>query len=345
MTTRVFIAGGYGVFGSQIAQELARDGHPLTIAGRDGSKAAKFAAACGGDARGVPLDIRNKADCRKAFAGHAVVVHCAGPFAERDTTVLESCLESRCHYVDIADDRRYVAKVRGFDDRFQQAGLAAAYGCSSLPGISGALASRLRDQSPEPPARIRVTLFIGNKNAKGEAAVRSVFRNLEKDIRAPQGTIRAFGDPETVSLPAPWGRRSVLNFESPEYDLFPEQFGAEAVSVKLGFELRMVHRGLALLARLPESWRWALLKPLVRTGNALRFLGSSGGAVKVEFFYKDGSVREETLFAPEKGQRMAILPAVFVVRKLLSEGVKTAGAKTSYEILGAEGLRSMRLSC
>lgn len=349
MSRRIFIAGGYGVFGSQIAREFARGGIPLTIAGRDGAKAAKCAAACGAGARGVSLDVRDKAACLRAFEGHAAVVHCAGPFSDQGTAVLESCIESRCHYADIADDRVYAAKVRAFDARFRAAGLVAAYGCSSLPGISGALARRLRDQSPEPPARVRVTLFIGNKNAKGEAAVRSVFRILGKDIRAPQGPILGFGDPETVALPPPWGRRSVNNFESPEYDLFPELFGARSVTVKLGFELGAVRRGLALLAGLPESWRRALLKPLVRIGNALSFFGSSGGAVMVEFFYGDGSRKSEALSAPVSGQRMAILPCVFVVHKLLSGASREAGAKTAHEILGADemmtNLRSFRVSC
>ena len=89
---RVLIAGGYGVFGSQIAKEL-RD-LPLTIAGRDGVTAERFAAKLGPNARGIALNIRNLGACLKAFEGHDVVIHCAGPFANQDGTVLEACAET-----------------------------------------------------------------------------------------------------------------------------------------------------------------------------------------------------------------------------------------------------------
>lgn len=335
---RILILGGYGVFGSLIAKELLDI--PLTIAGRDGAKAARFAATLGPNARGIALNIRNLGACLKAFEGHDAVVHCAGPFAGQDGTVLEACAETKCHYIDIADDRGYTEQVRSFHDRFERRGLTAAYGCSSLPGISGALASVLQSRSQENPTRIRVTLFIGNRNPKGEAAVGSVFRILGKFIKAPQGPIPGFGDPETVALPAPWGPRTVFNFSSPEYDLFPQAFGAKNVTVKIGFELGLIGRGFRFLARFPEFIRAACLGPLVRIGNTLSFFGSSGGAVAVEFFFADGSSQMEAVSSPTNGQKMAILPGVFVVRKLLSEGSPAPGSKTASEVLGAELLIS-----
>jgi hypothetical protein len=336
--SRLFIAGGYGVFGAQIARELGD--LPLTIAGRDEAKASRYAAALGKNARGVRLDVRDPGACRRAFEGHAAVVHAAGPFQGQGTAVLEACLEAGCHYVDIADDREYVRRVRSFDGRFRTAGLAAAAGCSSLPGISEALASLLRERSPVPPALARVTLFIGNRNAKGEAAVRSVFQILGKSIEAPQGRLPGFGDPETVALPPPWGPRTVFNFESPEYDLFPERFGARAVSVKLGFEWGAVGLGFRLLGRLSPSWRTGLLKPLVAAGNALSFFGSSGGAVSVEFHFDDGTVTAEAISTPRDGQTMAVLPCVLAARRLIAGGPVSPGAHTASQLLGARELIS-----
>jgi hypothetical protein len=330
----ILIAGGYGVFGSRIAREL-RD-FPLTIAGRHWAKASRFAATLGTNARGIAMDVRDLESCRKAFAGHCLVIHAAGPFAGQGTCVLEACLESKSHVIDIADDRDYVARVRSFHDRFAAAGLVAAYGCSSLPGISGALATRLRAQSPATPVRIRVTLFIGNRNAKGEAAVRSVFRILGRTIKTPGGPMPGFGDPEPINLPAPWGQRVVFNFDSPEYDLFPRLFGSRSVSVKLGFEFGVVSRGFRLLSRFPQIVRDAAFKPLVAMGNLFGFVGSSGGAVVVEFFFADGSRSEASVVARQDGQRLAIVPCVLVARKLMSVGAAAAGTRAPWEILEAE---------
>lgn len=330
---RVLVLGGYGVFGSLIARELAAHKIPLTIAGRGSDKAKRLALSLKGDARAAALDARNKDACLAVFREHEVVVHAAGPFSAGETSVLEACLEAGCHYVDIADDRAYVAEVLSFGARFRDAGLAAVTGCSSLPGISEALAAKLKNENPEPPERIRVTLFIGNRNPKGKAAVRSAFRVLGKPIEAPQGTISGFGDPETVSLPGHWGERRVYNFEGPEYDLFPSEFGAASVSVKLGFESKAATRLFACLARVPQTLRAALFSVLLKLGNAASGRGTSGGAVVVEFFAKDGSARRAEAFAPEQGQRMAILPAVASVRKLLSGVLETCGAMTVYRFI------------
>src|SRR5438270_223975 len=74
-------------------------------------------------------------------------------------------------YVGIAGDRGFFAAVRAREGEFRERKLTAAIGCSSLPGLSGALAKRIADGTA---ARARVTLFIGNDNPKGGAAIRSV---------------------------------------------------------------------------------------------------------------------------------------------------------------------------
>ncbi len=334
----ILVVGGYGVFGTQLARELANSGLRLTLAGRDRGKAERIASLFGASAKGVALDIRDPAACQAALPGHALVVNCAGPFSEQGPALLESCLQLGCHYVDIADDREYVSRVRSLHPRFQKEGLTAAYGCSSLPGISGALCLAL-PQGEAPPCEVRVTLFIGNRNPKGSGAVSSLFKILGTAIRAPQGMLCGFGDPERVQLPEPWGERQVYNFESPEYDLFPELLGVSHVRVKVGFELKAVNHGLSFLARLPKGAREVLQIPLGLFGNILNGWGSSGGAVQVERWDADGTVKRGTLYSWDDGQRMAILPAVAVVKALLQDWKPAwAGANTAYEMLGPRSL-------
>lgn len=151
--SRVIVFGGYGVFGSQVGRLLADEGTPLTIAGRDISRAEACARNLGGDCRACSADVTRPDSCRSALDGHAVAVNCAGPFRAFDSTLLEACLEVGCHYTDIADDRGYAALVRSFDTRFRERGLAAVYGCSSLPGISGSLALLALAASKSPVKR------------------------------------------------------------------------------------------------------------------------------------------------------------------------------------------------
>ncbi len=333
---RVIVFGGYGVFGSQIVRALASWGTPLTIAGRQQGAAEDFARRLGGDCRALAADLARAESCCAALAGHAVAINAAGPFQRLDATLLEACLQAGCHYADITDDRGYAALVRSYSDRFAEHGLAAVYGCSSLPGISGALALRARETATAPVERARVTLFIGNRNPKGEAAVGSLLAGLGRPIAAPQGTLRGFHDREVVPLPPPFGRRGVFNFEAPEYDIFPSLLDTRAVVVKVGFELRLATYTFALLARCGAGPHLSRL--LQFFGRLLGGLGCSGGVVMTELFLADGSVRRAALASSRDGQRMAALPCALAARALSEGTIRRVGAATAYEFLGARPL-------
>src|SRR5262249_50665086 len=132
------VFGGYGTFGSLVARDLARLRVTLAIAGRDAARAEAFAHTLGPGHRGVVADVADRPSCRSAIEGHAVAVSCAGPFATLPPALVEACLDAGCHYADVADDRGYVARVRGFAEAFRQRGLTAVYRCPRVPGISRA---------------------------------------------------------------------------------------------------------------------------------------------------------------------------------------------------------------
>jgi hypothetical protein len=331
MTVLVF--GGYGVFGREVSRELARRGLHLIIVGRDRGRAEAAAQALGPAHQGVAGDANDLDGCRVLLRGAAVAVDCVGP----GDGLLLACLQAGCHYVDIVDDRAHAARVREWGPRFDEAGLCAAYGCSSLPGLSGALAVVAAEGMTGPIARTRVSLFIGNDNPKGLGAIASLVRVLGRPIRSPQGTLRGFGGRELVGLPSPFGRRAVYYFDSAEYDLFPALLGAESIVVKVGFESRAVNVVLSALARCRIRPGDRLSRLLAWLGSVLPRSGSSGGAVMTELFGRDGSTRFAAAIADANGQRMAALPCV-AAAAALAAGTTARGAMTAYELLGARAL-------
>jgi hypothetical protein len=322
----IVVFGGYGTFGAHVARALAGAGIPARIAGRDLTRAASLAA-----------DVNDPASCARALAGTRVAVNCAGPFSTLGLALPESCLAAGVHYVDIADDRGWFARLRGLDNRFRERGLAAAVGCSSLPGISGALAL-LAAERLSAVERVRVTLFIGNRNPKGEAAVRAAATQLGRAFLTPQGTLRGFRGREIVGLPPPFGPRAVYDWDSPELDLFPDLLGVRAVRVKVGFEARLATRSFAVLARLGPRLGGLLLSGMTPIARWLSNFGHSGGFVKAELFAPDGTVSAAAIGAASEGQRMAALPAAFVAQGLYDGSVIARGLVTAYEALGARPL-------
>ncbi len=299
----IVIFGGYGTFGAHAARALAAAALPVRIAGRDAAKAAS----------------------------------CAGPFSEMSPALPQACLETGVHYVDIADDRPWIARLRARDGEFRERGLTAAVGCSSLPGISGALAVLAAVRLPE-IRKARITLFIGNRNPKGAAAVRSASAQLGRPFSAPQGTLRGFHGREIVPLPPPFGPRGVHDWESPELDLLPELIGAREVRIKVGFESRFATGALAAVARLGPGASGRLALGMAPLARLLSSSGHSGGFVKVELFAPGGTC-SASLGGANDGQRMAALPAAYVAQGLLLDGnVIARGVITAYEAIGAHSL-------
>jgi hypothetical protein len=319
-----------------VCRELARRAHAVTVAGRDRRRAEELAGALSGaEHRAARADARDPASSRAALHGAAAAVLCAGPFADLPTVVAEAALAERVHYVDIADDRAYIHRLRALDGRFAAAGLCAAFGCSSLPGLSAALATELRGARPEPPAAARVCLFIGNRNPKGEAAIRSLVGQLGRPVSTPEGPRRGFADGEVVALPPPFGRRRAYTFDGPEHDLFPPLLGVARVSVKVAFELRAATAALALLARLGSRYGSATTAVLSGLGRLGSRLGSSGGAVWTELEWPDGTRASAAVVAEQDGQRMAALPAAVVADALARRPTLAAGARLPSQVVSA----------
>lgn len=333
----IAVFGGYGVFGAHVARSLAATGFRVRIVGRDADRAKRFASGLGGEHEGEATDANDPVACSRALVASNVAINCAGPFSTMSMALPEACLAAGVHYVDIADDRGWIARMRACDGGFRERGLAAVVGCSSLPGISAALAVVAARQL-QAVQRVRVTLFIGNRNPKGEAAVQAALTQLGRSFQAPQGPLRGFRGREVVNLPLPFGRRAVYDWNSPELDLFPALLGVREVRVKVGFEARLATLSFALLARLGPRLGGLLLSGIAPLARRFSGFGHSGGFVKVELWSPNGEFSTAAIGGPSGGQRMAALPAAFVAQGLADGSMSACGVMTAYEALGADFL-------
>lgn len=337
----IVVLGGYGTFGARVSRDLAERGHRVVVAGRDPRRAEALARALGPAHASVGVDVRDGAACRLAIRGAAVAVVCAGPFSALGSGPASAALAEGTHYVDIADDRAYIRALRDLDAEFTRARLCAAYGCSSLPAVSSALALSLV-QADDPPMRARVTLYIGAANPKGAASVRAMVERLGRGMQTADGMQPGFGDPRTIPLPAPFGPRTAYTFDGPEHDLLPALLGVSAVDVRVGFELPLANAGFALLARTGAHWGRRTATILARLATLAPAIGTSGGAVLVELEWSDGRRASRALVATEGGQRMAALPCAVVAHALATGVAPAVGVRAPTEVVpGTELLRAL----
>lgn len=331
--------GGYGTFGSRVSRELARRGHCVTVAGRDPARAAALAGSLGAGHRAAEVNVTDVDSCRRAIQGAAVVAVCAGPFSDLGSAPARAALLERSHYVDIADDRAYIRRLLDLDPEFRAAARCAAYGCSSLPAVSSALALSLV-AGAAPARRARVTLFIGAANPKGRASVRAMVERLGRPVRTAEGERPGFGDPQTIALPAPFGARTAYTFDGPEHDLFPALLGVAAVDVRVGFDLPLANAGFALLARIGPTWGRRTAALLSALAAVVPTGGATGGAVLVELSWEDGRRAARALVADEEGQRMAALPCAVVADALATGAATVTGVQPPTAVVSAGALLS-----
>ena len=262
MAARILILGATGVFGQHATRELAQ--HDLILGSRK------------------LFDLHDPAALEQHARGCFAVLCTAGPFQRLPRTLPHAAVAAGAHWIDIADPAGWILPLladRELDATARAKGVAVMTGQSSTPSLSLSL---LRHVAPSATSA-RITLYIGNRNAKGAGAVTSALQ-------------AGLDDPVTVRLPC--GPRKAVRFASAD-----SAISGLDVEFRVAFEWRLAAAAMRV-ARLPRLLA-ALAAPLSR-------FGSDAGGLQVE-----AGGRRSALWCEHQGQRLAILPAVLALESLL----------------------------
>jgi NAD(P)-dependent dehydrogenase (short-subunit alcohol dehydrogenase family) len=328
---RIVILGGYGTFGSLVAEQLARSGAELLIAGRDAVKGQVAAARLG--AGFVRCDTRRKDSLNDAAKGAQLVINAAGPFQARDYSIPQTCIEQGCHYIDLGDGREYVAGIGQLHEAAESRGVFVCAGASTTPAITSAVVAELRSRVHHIRS-IKIALTAGNKNPAGVSTIASILAYVGAPVRVWQDSRwqprTGWSLGEFIDFPKPVGRRRVQLCDVPDLELFPHLFAADSVVFKAGVELSLLNYalgGLAWLRRLRPSLHLpALAAPMVQVSRLFKALGTFHGSVAVWIGDDAGLEQSLALVAPQNGPRVPSAPAVLLARKLLTGAVPAHGA-------------------
>ncbi|WVM91937.1 hypothetical protein ULG90_19225 [Halopseudomonas pachastrellae] len=207
------------------------------------------------------------------------MIHTGGPFQGQDYRVPRACITAGCHYIDLADDRRFVCDISQLDAEARAAGVLLVSGASSVPGLSSCVIAHYADQFSRLDD-IDFAIAPGNQAERGEATVRGILSYTGHPIRVWQAATgsRCYG---WMSLGActstPPSAIAHWPVDIPDLELLPAAYPAvRSVRFQAGLELGLLHYGMWLIAGiarigLVRDWsRWS--KPIVRAAN-----GSSAG--------------------------------------------------------------------
>ncbi|MBK7974196.1 MAG: saccharopine dehydrogenase NADP-binding domain-containing protein [Deltaproteobacteria bacterium] len=189
---RVYGATGYT--GRLIVDSACAQGLRPVLGGRSSTRLEPIAAALGLECRVAQLD--DPIGLRSALTDIDVVLHAAGPFAATSTPMIEACLATRTHYLDVSGEIETIeaAACRDRDARTAGVMIMPAVGFDVVP--SDGLAAHVHRRLPR--AR-RLRLGVSGLVAASRGSVKTLIANAGTPILVRRGGhVRKAPDPTEV---------------------------------------------------------------------------------------------------------------------------------------------------
>jgi short subunit dehydrogenase-like uncharacterized protein len=120
------IYGANGYTGSLVTEAARSRGLAPILAGRRASAVAAVAARTGLESRGFHL--MDPASAREAIRDVAVVANCAGPFSATSRAMIDACLATGTHYVDITGEVAVFEAAHARDAEARRSGVVVCPG-------------------------------------------------------------------------------------------------------------------------------------------------------------------------------------------------------------------------
>jgi short subunit dehydrogenase-like uncharacterized protein len=214
------IYGANGYTGRLVAEEAARRGLKPILAGR-GEAVEELARQLGLEAR--RFDLSDAAAVAAGLKGVRAVLHCAGPFSATSRPMLDGCLASGVHYLDVTGEIPVFEAVHARTEEIARAGIVAIPGVGFDVVPSDCLAAMLKDRLP---SATRLTLAFQSQGPSSPGTTKTMLEGL-----AAGGAVRKegrivpvlagettreidYGKGPRLSLQIPWGDVSTAYYST-----------------------------------------------------------------------------------------------------------------------------------
>ncbi len=334
------IYGANGYTGELIAREAVERGMQPLLAGRNRQAIEALGQQLGLETRIFSLDD----DVAAALSDQELVLHCAGPFSATSAPMIEACLASKTHYLDITGEIDVFEHAWKQDKRAQHADvlLCPGVGFDVVPTdcLAAGLVARL-------PAATSLVLAFEAGGGPSRGTARTSIEGLGKG-----GRIRKDGKLHTVptawktrSIPFPRGERNAVTI--PWGDVFTAwvSTGVPNIEVYMSMSPAAVKK-MKRLASLGPILAWGWVKRWLRGQVDQRVSGPdesrrSGTGVQVwgEAGSADGRRVQASLTGPN-GYDMTVTASLGIVARLLNDAA-VGGFTTPSLLMGPDYAASL----
>lgn len=163
LTNDIMIYGANGYTGELITREATRRGLRPIIAGRSEGKLRALSSELSLEVRA--FDVAKAAD---HLADIKVLLNCAGPFSATAAPLVDACLDTATHYIDITGEIDVFQYCHGRDERAREAGVILCPGTGFDIVPTDCLAASLKSRLPDAHT-INLAFNLGTKPSIGTA--------------------------------------------------------------------------------------------------------------------------------------------------------------------------------
>ena len=205
--------GAYGFTGRLIAQLARAYDINLLLAGRNEAEVRKISAQTGFP--GIAFELNDHAKLDELLKNGQGVIHGAGPFKDTLKPMVEACIRTGRHYLDINGDIRCFEEIRGYDDQAKEAGVMLLPGTGFDVVPTDCLARFVAERLPDAVALRIAFASLGSRLSHGTAATMisklgegGMVRKAGRIVRRPFGEnalMVDFGSEQLFTMSIPWG--------------------------------------------------------------------------------------------------------------------------------------------
>ncbi|MEM6523172.1 MAG: saccharopine dehydrogenase NADP-binding domain-containing protein [Bacteroidota bacterium] len=348
MTHQILVYGAYGYTGGLIVNELVKlKMHPL-LSGRNEQKLIQMATKFHLNYQVVYLD--DETGLRKFLEGVTLVIHCAGPFIYTSKPMIEACLATGTHYIDITGEFNVFDLAYGFDEKAQQAGVMLLPGAGFDVVPSDCLANELKKLLPEADTLNLAFTTKGGRLSRGTA--KTMVENVDKGhlvrkngtlVKHPLGRLTKqidYGLFNQLSVGISWGDISSAYYST----------GISNITVFTGTDTKQLRR-LKMAHRLRGILRLGFVKKFIQKQIDKKPAGPSESSRKRSETYLWGEAlgsgsRVELRLKLPNGYSLTASAIGLITQKILNDDLKLGyqtpstafGSDLIYEVEGSERL-------
>jgi short subunit dehydrogenase-like uncharacterized protein len=249
-TPRWLLYGANGYTGELIAREAVKRGQRPILAGRSAKRIAALARELQCEYR--VFSLQNQTATLVALQDVGLVLNCAGPFAHTAGVLMQACLASHVHYLDIAGEISVFELAHSLHEKAQRAQMVLCPGVGFDVVPTDCVAARLR---AELPAATSLALAFASRSRASVGTAKTSIESLRsggqvrrdgKIVSVPLGHSTRTIDLGQGPLPAvciPWGDVSTAYYTTGIPNIEVYRAGSAQAAVQL---------------QKAQRWRWLL---------------------------------------------------------------------------------------